>query len=459
MDVLSWKKGKDGSTTYLLLYSEQRKFYVEEFFQPQNGLQNRTHSFSYASKQLALEKYRFLGKGFHQGNPPPPPSSFAIANNGPIWPAQFQWDLAWEKNYEAWVKANFHADFFIENQIATDCADAAIALRWIFSRIHFLPAAQTLAGSSFLFTNEMVHDLWRDLPTHEDWRQDQRFRAALDYILKNTYTHSLMKDLYPIAIRRDSFHPGTVILNLYDQETGHTEIIADLATDENAPEPIRVLASDVPRDVRRLNEYPMQDWGLFPIRRKSGFHRFRWPVQTPNGPTLQPEDQMPYFSEEQFSESFARERPTLTEAVIYRLFPRWNPDYSLFMRSLVEQTLQRFQARVKIVSDGFTYCSRNDCAEGTAGWEAWSTPSRDQAILRLVGKINNTYRNVACDRNCRNMLLSRMNTPILQIGTVTIHLREALETWGNLEYSSDPRDPIAVRWGLNQIQGLPPSRN
>jgi hypothetical protein len=458
MELSSWQKTNDGTLTFLLLYSQQGKYYVEEFVQPKHSLQDRTQSLSFATKELALAQYQSLSAGFEQGPPPPPESGSLRTFVGKIWPTKNQWDLEWEKKYEFWVKTNFHADFYAENQIATDCADAAIALRWIFSRIHYLPAAQTLAGSGYLFTNEMQKDSWKNLPTHEDWRADQKFRAALNYILNNTYTHSLMKDLYPIAIRPESFRPGTVILNLYDLGTGHTEVIADVSADGSNPEPIRVLASDVPRSVRQLYDYPIQDWGKFPVRNQFGFHRFRWPVQSQSRTILKPEMQMPFFSEEQFSEAFRRERASLTDVIIYRLYPNWSPDYSAFMRSLVNQTLQRLQTRVKIVSDGYEFCWQNDCTEGTAGWEAWSTPSRDRAILRLVDKINDTYSGWECDRNCRNMLLEQMDTPIVTLESGTFRFRDALSVWANGSYSSDPRDPVPVRWGFPGIQSLPPTQ-
>lgn len=450
VELRSWKQAQDGSLTYVIMHSESGVYFVEQFFQPKGSLQDRTLSFSYSNKKVAHKKYTELSKGFHRTTPPVPEMEPSTQTDpGVIWPTRNQWNLDWEKRFEAWVKSDFHANFFLDHQISTDCADAAIALRWIFSRIHYLPAAQSLAGSGFIFSNEMMRDLWKDVPSHEDWKQDQRFRAGLDYVLKNTYTHSLMRDLYPIAIDRNSFHPGTILLNLYDEYTGHTEIISDLNLEEVSPEPIRILASDVPREIRKLNEYPLQDWGNFPTRGKSGFHRFRWPMRTPLGFRLQPEESMPYFSLEQFSEAFAKERPTLTETVIYRLYPDWDPDYASFLRSLVNLVIQRLEARVKIVEDGYQFCRRNDCSEGTAGWESWSTPSRDAAISRIVQRINKTYQDSSCDRSCRDVLLSQMGKTLFRLGNKNVTLKMALEIWANRKYSSDPRVSIEKRWGFS----------
>jgi hypothetical protein len=96
-------------------------------------------------------------------------------------------------------------EFFYKNKVATDCADVAIAARWIFARIHKMPAAQTLAEPNVLFSNESFRNAWSDLPTHEDWTQDQLFRVALDYVLDNTYTHTLWKDSCSIHISQPTF--------------------------------------------------------------------------------------------------------------------------------------------------------------------------------------------------------------------------------------------------------------
>jgi hypothetical protein len=446
-EISSWNRNGDGTFSYVVLHSESGKYYVEEFFQKKGDFQDRTKSFSYSTFKKAKGKFDELSKGFHRGIPKHPPGP-KVDIDSPIWLAKEEWSWEWEKKYENWIRNSVTADFFLQNQIATDCADAAFALRWIFARINLLPAGQTLAGSGILFTNESMRSLWQDLPTHEDWHKDQRFRAALDYLLKNTYTHSLMKDLYPIAISKQALIPGTVILNLYDLETGHTEIVAEISSEENAPEPIKILASDAPREIRRLNEYPLQDWGGFPVAEHSGFFHFRWPVKTAAGWVLTPDELMPEYSMEQFHPSFSEEKPTLTEAVIYRLFPNWQPNYAAFLRSQVEQALQRLRARIKIVEEGFAFCSANPCEEGTPGWESWSTPSRDKAIARLVNRINRTYQDPLCNRTCRQELLDRLATPITQIEGKTIDLRYALKIWDIGRYSYDPRDSIPKRWGL-----------
>jgi hypothetical protein len=446
-ELSSWNKNRDGSYSYVVLHSESGKYYVEEFYQKKGDLQDRTKSGSYSTFKKAKEKFDELSKGFHKGIPKFPPIQ-KMEFDSPIWLATKEWNWEWEKKYEDWIRNSVTADFFLTHEIATDCADASFALRWIFARMNFLPTGQTLAGSGILFTNESNRALWQDLPTHEDWRQDQKFRAALEYLLKNTYTHSLMKDLYPIAISKEALIPGTVILNLYDLETGHTEIVADISSEENSPEPIKILASDVPKEVRRLNEYPLQDWGGFPVVEHSGFFHFRWPVKTAMGWVLTPEELMPEYSLEQFHPSFSEEKPTLTEAVIYRLFPNWQPNYSAFLRSQVEQVLQRLRARVKIVEDGFSFCSSNPCEEGTAGWEAWSTPSRDKAIARLVNRINRTYQDPLCSRACRRELLDRLSSPIVRVGEKNIDLKLALNIWATSSYSYDPKDSIPHRWGL-----------
>lgn len=49
----------------------------------------------------------------------------------PLWRPKNTWSAEWEEKYNQWVEANFDEEFFVKKNLATDCADAAIMLRWI----------------------------------------------------------------------------------------------------------------------------------------------------------------------------------------------------------------------------------------------------------------------------------------------------------------------------------------
>ena len=107
----------------------------------------------------------------------PPRMASPVAGNGArsIWATAQEWNQDWENRYSQWVQNNRDPAFLSNHQIRTDCADVAIAYRWIFARINGLPAANTLAGTGRLITNESMNPAWTGLSTNQDWTRDQLF--------------------------------------------------------------------------------------------------------------------------------------------------------------------------------------------------------------------------------------------------------------------------------------------
>ncbi|MCO5142291.1 MAG: hypothetical protein M9962_04280 [Oligoflexia bacterium] len=374
---------------------------------------------------------------------PLPPS----IQNQRIWRAIYSWDEDWEKKYSQWIRTEVSKNFFEKHQISTDCADVPIALRWIFSRMNGLPAGFHLKGTLRLFTHESFLPGWEWLSPNRNWWEDERFLASLDYILQNTYTHSLMHDLYPIAINRNTFDEGTVFLNLYSNTTGHTELVSLVNADE--PQPIRILASDVPRKIRELSDYGLQDWGIFPEREKSGFLKFLWLEKKFFSWTNKAATSMPNYSLEQYDSKFYRSYVNLPEAIIGHVFPDWKPDFAKLMKSKTQDLMLRLTNRVSIVEDGYTYCqSINGCKEGSSAYETWSTPSRDAAIKRINDSILRLYYSPECIASCKKELDSLLNIAITRINNKNYYFRKAILIWRDQKYTSDPNDNISIRWGI-----------
>lgn len=450
-ETLRWRQGPGGELLFWTLHTESGKPYVDHFRANPGELQERVYSRSYPTPEAAQAALALESQGASEG---PLPEAFApIESPRPffqkIWTANKAWSAEWERKYAEWIQEEVTQDFFKTNNLATDCADAAFTLRWVFARMHGLPAASTLAGSRQLFTQDRGRREWDRLPTHADWRRDQRFRAALDYLMQNTYTHTLIKDTFPVAPSRDHLRAGTIYLHLFDWDSGHTEIVYRVADNINEPEPLRVIASDVPRAVRQLNEYGLQDWGDTPVQGKSGLVNFRWPERGARGWQLREPAKMPGYSEAQFAHDFLGNHDNFVTALIHRLYPNWQPDYQLAMRAKAQQVLERLRRRAEIVREGFAYCATHDCAEGTEGWENWSTPSRDAAIGRVIEGIDELDASRDCNSACRMELRSRLGDRITDVeGYSAITLRTALEVWRREAYSVDPRDSVARRWGL-----------
>lgn len=447
-EQVRWKQSRGGGISFWVMHSEEGVTYLERFEQARGGLQRRKESHAFASAAPARKAFQALSAGYHTGLPLGPAKRFPIteAPGESVWTAQNSWTADWESRFSDWVRDEVDSHFFEKYHVATDCADVPISLRWIFARINSLPAADQLTGTGVLFTNESMLEEWKSLPSGGNWFEDQRFLAALNYVLNNTFTHTLMKDLYPTEITPAGLRSGTILLHLYSEETGHTEFVR--LTGASQPGAITMLASDVPRVVRELHEYGIQDWGYPPQVGHDGFLHFRWPEKASDGrwQLLAPE-KMPFYSLEQYDPHFSDGSANFTDAVIRRAVPDFVSDPATALHARVGELLQRLRQRVKVVEDGFAYCSANGCPEGSPAWETWSTPSRDAALLRLNLVVWGLYQQDNCDWYCKRQLDDLRETELTRIATRPYTLADALSAWLHKKFVSDPNQPIPARWG------------
>jgi hypothetical protein len=444
---LRWKRTGSNQLEIVVLHGDGAVFHLERFQVANEGWQDRVSHRSFSNLDMAQTEFQRITKDFQSGPLPATLLKQDIGSSrGKIWESRRSWDQNWEVKFGQWMSETASATFLTKYKVATDCADAALAFRWIFSRIHGLPAAAFLGGSGSLFSNHSLRRDWENLPTHRQWHRDQRFLTALNYLMENAYTHSLMKDLYPVKIDQWGVSPGTVFLHLYSEESGHTEIFHRVGRD--VPGAIRVLASTVPRRVQDLSEYAVMDWGDYPQKSRSGLFRFRWPVVNGDRVSMLPPDRMPMFSEEQYSAGFGIGYEHFIDAVIKKTIRNYNPDHRSMLRSRAIEINDRLRQRVRIVNDGSAFCAANDCSEGSPGWEAWSTPSRDSAIQRVIGDAMEIYDSDDCPSACQQELDSRYGQLITTVNGKAVSLGSAIEAIQEGRISSDPRDNPASRWGL-----------
>ncbi|OQW51113.1 MAG: hypothetical protein A4S09_10440 [Proteobacteria bacterium SG_bin7] len=359
-----------------------------------------------------------------------------------IWKSENQWSWDWEIKYHEWLKKNFNKNFYIDNKVATDCADGATAIRWIFSRIHKLPAANTLAGSGVVFTNESMKDAWKELPTNEDWRKDKRFIVALDYVLDNTYTHTVFKDGYPIAINKESFLAGTYLLMLQG-ETGHTMIISYVNNEPKNEVPIRVLSSTGGRIVRPLYESPF--W--YSVKKgESAILKPRWPIKNGEKFELVPAEKMPHYSLEQFDPNFPGQLKEFNLAVYDRIVPGFKAEN--LVTDGIDQIFKKIEERAKYVNAGYEFCKKNGCPDGTPEWEEHSTPMRDQQLLEYYNSIEKVVFLVSqMSPNIIDLWNSALSKNI-KLNDYTVTLKQLMFTWRYNLYDSNPNVPLNQRWGV-----------
>lgn len=439
LEITRWKKGA-GMSEFWIEHDEGGRYFVEHFSKNDGELQERLESRAFPTRLAADREFKNVTVGFIDSTPRLQAAVHAAGGPG-IWTATHKWSTDWEAKYRTWIESTATAYYLSDHGVATDCADVAYAYRWIFARLNALPMSAALAGTNEIFTNMSMRPEWTSLPTDPTWDHDQRFMTALNYLLDNTFTHTLMGELYPVAITREQISGGAIYLNLWSDETGHTQMVRVLNTsDLTDPGPLRMLASDVPRAVRVLNEYAFESNNPMPADGTRGFFRFRWPGVAAAD--------MPGYSTDEFSDAFTTSQPTLLQAVLARVLPGWNPDATRAMQMLMENLEGKLKTRVNVVVQGSAFCQANDCSPGTLGWEDWSTPARDRTLVDTIHEIYDLNSPGLCDSACKNELYSHLQEAVTTINGKPLTLVNTMIGFDHGQCSADPRDPIAKRWGL-----------
>ncbi|MGK5087642.1 hypothetical protein WDW86_08800 [Bdellovibrionota bacterium FG-2] len=368
------------------------------------------------------------------------------ARAGGLWKATESWNWDWEKRYATWVDTELTADFFFRFGIPTDCADAGLAARWIFSRINHLPAGNHLAGADKLLTHQSMRREWMSLPTSENWAEDKRFRAALDYLLLYTDSHSVFRDTYPVAITPEALAPGTLQLEI-SEHSGHTYIVRHLDLTPKAEVPIGLMNSTVPRKVRILAETGF--WRMDqPTEEEGGFRRFLWIKEIEHGQWAQlaPEE-MPYFSREQFEPFFVAGFFSFADAVIVRI----NPTYDRVKRLIggIESLKTQLIMRMRLIENGIQVCQTNPCTPQSANYYYWSTDHRDAQIGAVFEQLEALYQELAPFHSelAANWENEMNQVFLVPLPSLPFSLKELARRWKTHQYSSDPRDTEEARWG------------
>jgi hypothetical protein len=301
-----------------------------------------------------------------------------LADNGTLWRVgNNRWNDEWEKKYQKWVQENLTTELFNEINLATDCADAAIAIRAIFSRLYQLPLS--LGQGSFSHTSRSYQNLstvthWSEVNWKEDFKNDKRFKKALEDLFTKAETQTLHQDTYPIRAVNDSMKglgscvaPGTIKLT-----DGHTQI---LNMKENSLLPFRLLSSTVPKDIRSLEESSFvyqdgpEDHALMGDENKStpgmGFLWWNWSVNCQGKFINVTDEDMPYYEKENPVKS-------LDLNLLYsETFPLGKDEKTKMIMTEIQESMNRIDKslikRMELVNEAFDLCtlkgieSPNDC--------------------------------------------------------------------------------------------------
>jgi hypothetical protein len=366
-----------------------------------------------------------------------------------LWTAENQWDDSWENKYSNWLDQEVKSTFFIENKISTDCADAIVTLRWIFSKMNSLPMASSTGNG--LITN--LSSSWDSLPKSSDWKSDRRFLTAIKSINDSVDTGSLFHDVYPVQLNSKNLRVGTLFVDS-TATSGHAQWISKMTFD-GANNPITFSASTVPRIVREMLIYPFMK-PKWPVQNKNGFARFRWAVQSGGQVSLKSGEAMPGYGLEQYqlglklSETYDFD-DYVTEKLIGQPL-----DGLRKLINLTSHLAQRIENRIPVVQSGFKNCYPNKCDVDSEKFYNHSTYSRDGAIQFLIIGIteliyNDKYKQNVDDQIAGQMILrwSQLQTSVkIDLGFVSTDLGKIVSIWNLNAFSSDPNDSIEKRWGF-----------
>ena len=352
---------------------------------------------------------------------------------------QRRWTIQEEYKYGKWLEANVKEDFFIRHKIRVDCADVPYAIRWIYARIHHLPAAARTVDNRLIghWSKE-----WGRLPTNTTWDKDRRFRAALIAMLSSTATRTLPFDTYPIRIAADSVTPGTVFLLADD----HAGIVSGIVMDGSTAHPIQTFEGGSPARVQRLRlrnfilPDPSGD-------RTSGLLKFRWPVREGNQWHYLPVKEHPFYSEEQYSSNFTKGYVDYLEAVAKRIDPKvYAPKEKT--KKIINTLTRRLNERIPVVLEGNKKCHKIKCPEGSELWEIYSTPVRDEFIGVMIDHLEEIIRVNHLNRDAILDKMAKIRLQIYPDRFVTLQ-----RVFQNFQWlSSDPEDTIRGSMGTGQVQ-------
>jgi len=372
--------------------------------------------------------------------PSPCPSQTLNGSPDQIWTVGLnQWTVEEEYRFGKWVDENITEDFFIHYKIPTDCADAVYAIRWIYARIAHLPAAATAKDGKLI---GHWSTKWKHLPTHPEWQHAQRFRAALLYILSETWTGTLPLDTYPVRISADSVTPGTILC----MAESHCGIVGHICFGGSHGHPLQTWESMLPVKVRKLFLR-----SFFSPRPESKTHtglvKFRWPILENERWKYFPVKEHPFYSEEQYTPGFYEGCNDFVEAVAKRIDPTNYASTEKLIR-VMETITCLLRDRVPLVLAGYQECYNGGCPEGSEGWEIHGTSGRDGMIISLMDHLSQIIESNHLDRPVVKEMMEAISIDISPNRSITFYHVYQNHLW----LSPHPEHSIEARWGLSKCE-------
>ncbi len=458
-----WVNQNLKTRTFLAVENANNGVTLKKYFQVKGEYQERIETTLYKNidsahqsiNQIHFKKVRSLdlwaAQTSHRKITETDKGFFGGRNNHVIWETKNQWSDDWELKYAQWLQSNVHEDFFQKFRLPTDCADALVGFRWIFSRINYLPVANTLADTGELFGNFSMFRKWHKLETSANWYEDELFLTALNYIMDLTSSHTVVNDGYPVRIDRTGLLAGSYIIT-QNHGSGHAKIINETHFDEVTELPFYTLASTTPRAVRALvrETFVDQEW---PTHLSKEILAFRWPVLKNSKWILQAPEAHSRYSVEQYDLKLRESYPAFISFVLSRVKESYDP--VKLVAAGAKEISNYANLRIDVVNQGAIACKNNACPPNSDGYKNWSTVNRDEKLLKKFTELDilvNEFE--AISPGLFDFWINQLRNTKIIVHGIEISLSNIRYLFEHKFTSVDPNLSPAERWGLDSTKAL-----
>jgi hypothetical protein len=190
-----------------------------------------------------------------------------------VWDVTREWTPEAEDQYSEWVKINWNRDYFTKpgplKGLVMDCADAVYSMRILYASSTGLPFVMQDPTNSHRTISQAIKRF-------DKVPQPQRLRKFLQFIYNLAMTKTLPNDTYPVSVSRSTIRSGALLKT--DEQTHHSWTIKEISP---AGIPFLLFASrPAASRLHVRNEFPSIEF-TFPNGIKpetdAGFRAFRMP--------------------------------------------------------------------------------------------------------------------------------------------------------------------------------------
>lgn len=365
--------------------------------------------------------------------------SFLVCSNradAAVWTPTQTWSEAYEARYAEWLEKNFDENFFFKGKwggMKTDCADAVYGSRIIFAYLNSLPFMLSTTDMKFNHQTTAFDHIADPIA---------RVRAFVEFVNDRTWTGSLARHTYPVAITRATIRPGVIWM-----KPGHVETVLHV----RSTGVVDLRGSWLPGAIRKM--ITITTLGYVPRKNTLGFRRWIWPQNL--GLDLKSQ---PGYDDTQFA--FAPRTPAPVNALdLHREVASFEEAVRQALQKMPGQTAEKPAAKVRrlakdfcaliesrseVVQSGYDYSMKLKRCLNKTEYHAYSTPSRDSSLRRVVIglglELGNDFARInQALRSCPPIAISKK---------ISVRADDFFRRLLTLEFSSNPHERPEVRFGI-----------